>query len=196
MGLLKRACRRVWKRLGWGKPRAFKRTAKQTADDPGCYDPAISATTPSSLPGATKRRSRATSPVRLFPLGASTTSLRPSETPAGRGGVEGRFATDAAGSSRAVWTLSSESDSGVCLGREDEEEEEGEAVGGEADSECGSCSSCFLDEDWEDDELEDCDCAECTLERCEKVLEDWNISAKDLTLDKVLSSRPSERVYR
>ena len=73
---------------------------------------------------------------------------------------------------------SSESDSGVCLSED------------ELDSECG----CAGDEDFEDEY--ECDCEDCAFARCEYVLEDWLISAKEVTLDKVLSGQPGETVYR
>lgn len=76
-----------------------------------------------------------------------------------------------------VHALPSESDSGVCL---DENELLEDVV-----SECGD-----VDFDCE------CECDECAFARWEDVLQDWHISAKDFTLDKVLSSQQGETVYR
>jgi hypothetical protein len=84
-----------------------------------------------------------------------------------------------------VRNLSSESDSGVCLGTESELQElEDEA-----------CEYDDGDFAWSDEECE-CECDECAFARCEDILEDWHISAKDLTLEKVVSSEQGEMVYR
>ena len=95
-------------------------------------------------------------------------------------------ATDAASELVAaglgVRNLSSESDSGVCLGGEEGEEQFDD-------------SASELSEDEEEEEYE-CECEECAFSRCKDILQDWNISAKDLTLDKVQSSQPDETVYR
>lgn len=88
------------------------------------------------------------------------------------------------GGDLGVRNLSSESDSGVCLGESELHELE------EAVSECGEG-----DFEWSDHEYE-CECDECAFARCEDILEDWHISAKDVTLDKVLSSEQGEMVYR
>lgn len=83
------------------------------------------------------------------------------------------------GEAAGVRNLYSESDSGVCLSESE--------AGDEATSECA-------DEDFEDEY--ECECEECAFARCQYVLEDWQIAAKELTLDKVLSSQPGETVYR
>ena len=77
------------------------------------------------------------------------------------------------------WNVSSESDSGVDLGADYEGESGGYP-------------------DWceEGEEGEECECEECALERCEDGLEDWQIAAKDLNLEKKLSRRSTESVYR
>lgn len=80
---------------------------------------------------------------------------------------------------------SSESDSGVCLDdaelRMAEEEEEDEEE----------------DEEEEDEEGEwECNCDECFFAQCEEELDDWRISAKDLSLDKVVGREDGEVVYR
>lgn len=74
-------------------------------------------------------------------------------------------------------SLCSESDSGVCL---DENWPVDDVVSeyGEADFEY------------------ECECDECAFAQLEDTLQDWHISAKDMTLDKVLSSEQGETVYR
>ena len=93
-------------------------------------------------------------------------------------------------------TPSSESDSGVCLDgeeaeiAEDEEDEEEEIDDEEEEKE----------EEEEEGEGEDwpweCSCDECFFARCEEELEDWRISAKNLSLDKIVSRESGEIVYR
>lgn len=78
-----------------------------------------------------------------------------------------------------VRNLSSESDSGVCLGGESDE-----LINDDSSSE------------WSEEEEYECECEECAFSRCEDILEDWHISAKDIALDKVLSSHQEEMVYR
>ena len=84
-----------------------------------------------------------------------------------------------------VRNLSSESDSGVSLGAESELHELEDAA-----YECDDG-----DFEWSDEEYE-CECEECAFARCKEILEDWHISAKDLALNKVLSSEQGETVYR
>lgn len=77
--------------------------------------------------------------------------------------------------------LSSESDSGVCLSEVELQREDEFAA--------------YTDNEDFEDEYE-CECEECAFAKCEHVLEDWHISAKELALDKVLSRQPGETVYR
>ena len=88
-------------------------------------------------------------------------------------------------------TASSESDSGVCLDGEEaeiaeDEEEEEEKIDDEEEE----------DEEEEEGEDWECSCDECFFARCEEELEDWRISAKNLSLDKIISRESGEIVYR
>ena len=125
-------------------------------------EPAVNATGLSNLEGGL-RRAVAAADLKMLPSTAAT----------GNGGALG------------VRNLSSESDSGVCLGAESELHELEDE-----DYECDD-----EDFEWSDDEYE-CECEECAFARCEDILEDWHISAKDLALDKALSSNQEETVYR
>lgn len=90
-----------------------------------------------------------------------------------------------------VRNTSSESDSGVCL-------DDGEIQLAEQE--------CLEEEEEEDEELEEdegeeeeeweCNCDECFFALCEEQLDDWRISAKDLSLEKVLSNEDGEVVCR
>ena len=202
MGLLKKACRRVWKRLSSGKrackPESYSTAVAASPEPLETVHLFLSATSTSALPG-----------LRLGPLEASRSSLdaapgsccRPSFPAAPvvnvtasnnpRGGVVVQQAEDgdmlsAKGVGESTWNVSSESDSGVCVG----------GFNGDGTQEDDRCSVWSGAEEEEEEEDFECECEECSFARCETILEDWHISAKDLSLEKVLSSRQDERVYR
>jgi hypothetical protein len=189
MGLLKKACRSVWKRLSWGK-RAYKPAVAESSNIASIHaTTSVDATTVTgellevcsrALEGAAVGES--SSLPELGPAVDAGQALSRSS------GYEMLPTTAAAGEPLCARNLSSESDSGVCLG-------EGELT--EADSECACCFSGEEDDEGEDFERseDECECEECAFARCEDILEDWHVSAKDLALDKVLSTRRQELVY-
>ena len=191
MGLLRKACRRVWKRLSSGK-RACKTTSCTVEPLDTTYLSAVSATPASSLPGARAEHPEARPEASSYEAASRcsfpaavvnvTTDLRLNQrgsSGAAQGAGEGDMLS---ATGESAWNVSSESDSGVCLGEFEE---------GVARLDDDGCSV------WSDAEEEDeCECDECSFARCETILEDWHISAKDLALDKVLSTRQDERVYR
>ena len=187
MGLLKKACRRVWNRLSSGKRACKPARCCSSEGELGAVDLVMSATSASALPGLRSLEaasfSHETDAACCCPPAVVNVTAADQFNPRGAGG-EVKQTMLTATTRESAWNVSSESDSGVCLGEEF----------GEGPQEDDACSV-WSEEDEGEEDFE-CECDECSFARCETILEDWHISAKDLMLDKVLSRRQEERVYR
>ena len=183
MGLLGKACGRLLKRLSCGCSKNAVVTSPQPDTRCSGADQVLSTAPAEPLQSGSLASATSTAECVVVQEIQKDSWLFPQQTSiAGRELDRARAEMAAKVSGLGVRNLTSEADSGVCMGED-------------VVSECGDEDEDY-ELEWSEDEEEECECEECVFARCQDRLEDWHVSAKDLTLDKVISSDRGEVTYR